>query len=60
MSQYAYLSKPDPEFAALLERENPHLELPVPVDIPAAQKEWIEHGQVPYTAYEKARLNPGQ
>lgn len=60
MSQYAYLSKPDPEFA-LLEQENPlenrHLELPV--DIAAAQQEWIKHSQAPYAAYEKARLHPG-
>ena len=56
MSQYAYLSKPDPEFA-LLEQDNPHLGLPV--DIAAAQQEWIEHGQAPYAAYEKARLHPG-
>jgi hypothetical protein len=56
MSQYAYLSKPDPEFAALPEQDNPHLELPV--DIPAAREEWIQNGQAPYAAYEKARLHP--
>lgn len=57
MSQYAYLSKPDPEFAALLEQDISHLELPV--DITAAQKEWIEHGQASYVAYEKGRLRRG-
>ena len=57
MSQYAYFSKPDPEFAALLEQDNPHLELPV--DIAAAQQEWIEHGQAAYAAYEKGRLRQG-
>jgi hypothetical protein len=57
MSQYAYLSKPDPEFAALPKQDNPHLELPV--DIPAAREEWIQNGQAPYAAYEKARLHPG-
>jgi acetyl esterase/lipase len=56
MSQYAYLSKPDPEFAALPEQDNPHLELPV--DILAAREEWIQNGQAPYAAYEKARLHP--
>jgi len=58
MSQYAYLSKPDPEFSALLEQSNPHLELPPIVDIAAAQQQWIKHGQAPYAAYEKGRLRP--
>ena len=58
MSQYADLSKPDPEFAALLEK----IKLPrptPPLDIAAAQQEWIKHGQAPYVAYEKARLPLG-
>ena len=61
MSQYSYLSKPDPEFAALLEQiqQNKPPPLVPPVDIAAAQQEWIEHGQAPYIAYEKARLRPG-
>ncbi|KAF8261414.1 Alpha/Beta hydrolase protein [Lactarius quietus] len=55
MSQYAHLSKPDPEYAALLER-NPLVELPLPVE--AAQQQWQEHGHGPYAASEKARLRP--
>ncbi|KAH9074270.1 Alpha/Beta hydrolase protein [Lactarius deliciosus] len=59
MSQYAHLSKPDPEFAALLEKvdRSASLEAP-PVDVAAAQRAWIEHGQLPYAAQEKARLHP--
>ncbi|KAH9050807.1 Alpha/Beta hydrolase protein [Lactarius vividus] len=60
MSQYAHLSEPDPEFAALLEkagRPAGTLEAP-PVDVAAAQRAWIEHGQLPYAAQEKARLHP--
>lgn len=58
MSQYSYLSNPDPELAALLEQNKPPPHVP-PVDIAAAQQEWIEQGQAPYVAYEKARLRPG-
>jgi hypothetical protein len=58
MSQYAHLSKLDPELAALLE-ENQSPRLALPVDIAAAQHEWINHVQAPYVAYEKARLHPG-
>ncbi|KAI9458575.1 Alpha/Beta hydrolase protein [Lactarius psammicola] len=57
MSQYAHLSKPDPEFAALLEQITPP-PATIPVDVAAAQREWIEHGQLPYIAQEKARLPP--
>ncbi|KAF8257597.1 alpha/beta hydrolase fold-domain-containing protein [Lactarius quietus] len=57
MSKYAYLSKLDPEFSALLEQCNPPTLTP-PVDIVAAQQDWIKHGQAPYAAYEKARLCP--
>ncbi|KAH9027049.1 Alpha/Beta hydrolase protein [Lactarius hengduanensis] len=62
MSQYAHLSKPDPEFAALLEKIDrlgsaASIEAP-PVDIAAEQRAWIEHGQLPYAAREKARLHP--
>ncbi len=64
MSQYAHLSKPDPEFAALLEQWQTGLPLASlqepPTDIAAAQREWIEHGQQPYAGQEKARLRPGQ
>ena len=40
MSQYSYLSKPDPEFAALLEQiqHNKPPPLVPPVDIAAAQQ----------------------
>jgi hypothetical protein len=58
MSQYAHLSNLDPEFATLLEQNNPP-RLASPVDIAAAQKDWIKHVQAPYVAYEKARLHPG-
>lgn len=58
MSQYAHLSKLDPEFAALLEKINPPRLTP-PLDIAAAQQEWIKHVQAPYADYEKARLPPG-
>ena len=58
MSQYAHLSKPDPEFAALFEKINPPRPTPPP-DIAAAQEGWIKHGQAPYVEYEKARLPPG-
>jgi hypothetical protein len=58
MSQYVYLSKLDPEFAALLE-QNPPRRLPPPDDIPATQKQWIELSQAPIVASEKARLRPG-
>ncbi|KAH9026196.1 Alpha/Beta hydrolase protein [Lactarius pseudohatsudake] len=62
MSQYAHLSKPDPEFAALLEKIDRlgsavSIEAP-PVDIAAEQRAWIEHGQLPCAAREKARLHP--
>lgn len=60
MSKYAHLSKPDPEFAAFLERYPLAVPFaPPPVDIAAAQKGWIEHGQAPYVAHEKSRLCPG-
>ena len=58
MSQYAHLSKPDPEFATLLEKINPSRPTP-PLDIATAQQEWIKHGQAPYAAYQKARLPTG-
>ncbi|KAH9026192.1 Alpha/Beta hydrolase protein [Lactarius pseudohatsudake] len=60
MSQYAHLSKPDPEFAALLEKvDRPAVSLEAPpVDVAAAQRAWIEHGQPQYAAQEKARLHP--
>ena len=48
----------DPEFAVLLEKINPPRLTP-PVDIAAAQQEWIKHVQAPYAAYEKARLPHG-
>lgn len=60
MSQYAYLSKLDSEFAALLEQyKPPPLAPPVAGEIAAAQQGWIEHVQAPYVAYEKARLRHG-
>jgi hypothetical protein len=60
MSQYAHLSKLNPEYAALLEQSDPRVELPLPVDIVAAQQQWLKHGHGPYAASEKARLSPGQ
>jgi hypothetical protein len=58
MSQYAYLSELDPEFAALLEQNGPRRLAP-PDDIAAAQKQWIELSQAPFVSSEKARLRPG-
>ncbi|KAF8257599.1 Alpha/Beta hydrolase protein [Lactarius quietus] len=58
MSQYAHLSKLDPEYAALLEQSNPRVELPLPADIAVAQQQWLKHGHGPYVASEKARLRP--
>lgn len=60
MSQYTYLSKLDPEFAAFLEQncDGPR-RLPPPDDIAAAQKPWTELSQAPFMAPEKARLYPG-
>jgi hypothetical protein len=60
MSQYSYLSKPDPDFAALLEQIQPPPPFAPSADIPAAKQKWIEYVQAPYAAYEKARLSPGQ
>jgi hypothetical protein len=61
MSNYAHLSKPDPEFAAFLEKSAQHEAPPEPTaDIAAAQKGWIEHSQVPYATHEKSLLHPGQ
>ncbi|KAI0261587.1 Alpha/Beta hydrolase protein [Gloeopeniophorella convolvens] len=57
MSQYAHLSKPDPEFAAWLE-QHPAVRFPPPTDIPAAQRAWIECGQPPIVVHQKSRLPP--
>ena len=61
MSQYAHLSKLDPEFAALLKKFNPSrqtLHRTPPFDIAASQKKWMEHSLVLYVGLEK-RLHPG-
>ena len=58
MSKYAHLSKPDPEFAALLKKINLPRPTP-PLDIAAAQQEWMERSVASYVAHEKARLPPG-
>jgi len=57
MSQYSYLSKPDPDFAALLEKIPPPPPS-APVDISATKQQWKMRIQAPYMAYEKARLSP--
>lgn len=56
---YAHLSDPDPELAAYLE-QHPPLRVPIPDDIAAAQRGWVEHRQPLIEAIEKARLRPGQ
>ncbi len=62
MSQYAHLSKLDPEFAGWMAQNNLPAVSPMkpPVDIAAAKRGWIAHTQTPYADYEKARLPPGQ
>jgi hypothetical protein len=60
MSQYSYLSKPDPDFAALMEQIQPPPPFAPAVDISGAKQKWTEYVQAPYVAYEKARLSPGQ
>ncbi|KAH9970448.1 Alpha/Beta hydrolase protein [Russula compacta] len=54
---YAHLSDLDPELAAYLE-QHPFTPLPLPDDIAAAQRGWIEHRQPLIEAIEKARVRP--
>ncbi|KAH9979766.1 Alpha/Beta hydrolase protein [Russula compacta] len=54
---YAHLSDLDPEFAAYLE-QHPFTPPPLPDDIAAAQRGWVEHRQPLIQAIEKARLRP--
>ena len=60
MSQYSYLSKPDPDFAALLAQTQPPPPFAPAADISGAKQKWIDYIQKPYVAYEKGRLSPGQ
>lgn len=58
MAQYAHLSTPDPEFAALVGKVPP-LDLKTD-DIPALQERWIQYGQPAWKAAYLKRLRPGE